>query len=147
MKKIYLLCSAFVDNHDVFSKILHIEAEAVQKDAYIRPVFKFDFYYPGQLDMGFGKNVIAGFTTYENETDRSRVPEFPVESGAEDYKDAKPPVYPEKYMWSESRAVECGDVIFNLLELDFGDFREMKELRITACQSDSAGGIFAAAVH
>ena len=40
----------------------------------------------------------------------------------------------------------CGTV-FNLLELDFGEFKEMKELRIIASEADAAGGIFALAAH
>lgn len=147
IKKVYLLCSAFIDNHDIFSKVLHIEAEAEKKDAYIRPVFLYDCHYPGMLDMGFGNPVIAGFATFVNGTDRGCIPELPVKEGMQDYPDAMPPAYPQKSLWSSSKAIECCHTVFNLLELDFGDFREMKEIRITSCEADAAGGIFAMAVH
>lgn len=146
IKKLYILCSAFIDNHDVFSRVMKIEAEAEKGDAYIRPIFNFNCYYPGNLDMGFGNNVIAGFATFTNETDRNQVPAFP--SGEEDdYKEAMPPDYPQKYLWSKSRAIECCNTVFNLLELDFGDFVNIKEIRIMPCEADAAGGIFALAAH
>lgn len=147
MKKLYVLCSAFIDNHDVFSRILRVEAEAEQKDAYFRPIYHYDIYFPGTIDMGFGDAVIAGFATYANDTDRNRIPELPSAAGSADYPQARPPAYPQRSLWSSNRAIVCCNTVFNLLELDFGEYKEMKELRIIACEADAAGGIFALAAH
>lgn len=147
MKKLYVLFSAFIDNHDVFSRIFRAEAEAVKKDSYFRPVYLYDVYYPGTADMGFGNAVIAGFATYAPDTDRSEVPAMPVAPGETDYRQAQPPAYPQRSLWCKNRAIECCSTVFNLLELDFGEFKEMKELRIIASEADAAGGIFALAAH
>lgn len=37
--------------------------------------------------------------------------------------------------------------VFNLIELDFGRFVSLKELRITALEADAAAGLFAVAAH
>ena len=146
IKKIYLLCCAFIDNHDVFSKILTVEAEAEKKDAFIRPIYKYDVYCPGQIDMGFGNDVIAGFATYVNGVDRKYIPEFP-EKNQSDYANVAPPQYPQRYLWCENKAVDCANTVFNLIEIDLGEYREMKELRVIACEADAAGGIYAIAAH
>lgn len=146
IKKLYMLCCTFIDNHDVFSKIMRIEVEAQKKDAYIRPVYKYDVYYPGNIDMGFGNDVIAGFATFVNGTDRNHKILFPKET-QDDYGDVMPPAFPQRYLWSNSRAIDCCNTVFNLIELDFGEYKEMKELRVIPCEADAAGGIYAIAVH
>ncbi|MBE7066602.1 MAG: hypothetical protein E7385_03515 [Ruminococcaceae bacterium] len=146
MKKIYILCSAFIDNHDVFSKLLTVEAEAEKKDAFIRPIYRYDVYHPGNIDMGYGNPVIAGFATYVNGTDRSITPDFPTLEQA-DYDNVQPPQYPQRYLWCDSKAIDCCNTVFNLLEIDFGEHKEMKELRILPCETDAAGGIYAIAAH
>ena len=147
IKKLYLLCSAFIDNHNVFSNVLHIEAEAEKKDSYLRPVFNYDCAYPGTLDMGFGNDVIAGFATFVNGTPYHQVPALPLSEGETDYPDTQPPAYPQRTLWRTGRAIDCCNTVLNLLELDFGEFREMKEIRIIPAEADAAGGIFALAAH
>jgi len=147
MKKLYVLCSAFIDNHDTFSKIMRVEVEGEKKSSYLRPIYHYDCHLPGDLDMGYGNHVIAGFASFINGTDKTQIPMFPINPGETDYKEAHPPEYPQKYLWSRNRAIECCNTVFNLLEFDFGDFKEMKELRIIPCEADSSGGIYALAAH
>lgn len=75
------------------------------------------------------------------------MPIFHVNPGETDYKEAVPPEYPQKYLWSKNRAIECFNTVFNLLEFDFGEFKKIKELRIIPCEADSSGGIYALAAH
>ncbi len=147
IKKLYILMSAFIDNHDVFSTVFRLEAEAEKGEAYIRPVYCRDLTYPGALDMGFGNNVIAGFATYRSDTDRSRIPVLPGAAGTDDYPETVPPSYPQRAFWAQSRAAEVCNTVFNLIEVDFGRFHALKEFRLIAAEADAAGGIFAVSAH
>ena len=146
-KKIYILLSTFIDNHDVFSTVFKLELEAEKKDSYIRPIYRRDLTYPGQLDMGYGNPVIAGFATFVNGTDRISIPTMPYKSEGGDYPDTLPYEYPQRSIWCSNRAIDICNTVFNLIEIDLGRFTELKELRLIANEADAAGGIFAIAAH
>ena len=146
MRKLYLAVSAFIENHDMFTDILRVEAETVKGESLLRPVFRRDLSFPGDLDMGFGNNVIAGFSSYSGAVNRERRLKYPdIAAGEYDYPEAMPPEFPEPDFWCRSRAFEAGNAVFNLIELDFGEAREMKELRLIALTADACGGLFAMA--
>ncbi|MBO4327381.1 MAG: hypothetical protein J5950_08930 [Clostridia bacterium] len=146
IRKLYLVISAFIENHDMFSRILRIEAEAVKKDSMLRPVITCDLRFPGDLDMGFGNTVIANFSSFRNGLDRSREILFPEAGGnISDFSEAHPPLFPQPEFWCRNRAFEAGNTVFNLIEIDLGEEREMKEFRLAALNADACGGLFAAA--
>jgi len=147
IKKLYILCSAFIDNHNQFSKIMKIEVEAKKGDAFIRPIYHYDCYFPGDLDIGFGNKANINLSTFSNDVSADYVPDFPFSEDAQDYPEIQPPLYPQRNIWRTGRAVECCNTVFNLLEFDFCEFTEMKELRIITDSADVAGGIFAIAAH
>lgn len=147
IKKLYLLMCAFINNSDTFARVFRVEAEAGREGAYMRPIFHRELCSPGALDMGYGSGVIAGFATFVPGTQRGALPVFPEEAGAGDYPQAVPPQYPQREFWSQSPAVALDNNVFNLIELDFGHFVSLKELRITALEADAAAGLFAVAAH
>lgn len=73
-KKLYILISAFIDNHDVFSTVFKLELETEKEGAFTRPVYRKELTLPGELDMGYGGPVIAGFETYNASVVRNRLP-------------------------------------------------------------------------
>lgn len=144
MRKLYILCSAFIQNQDAFSRVARVEIEAVKEGSYIRPVFGRDLYFPGDLDMGYGNPVIAGFATYVHGV--SRVKNIlPIENG--DYADVQPPLYPKRTLWCRNRAADCCNTVMNLLEFDFGREVAVEQVRIYAGEADSAGAILAMAAE
>ena len=96
--------------------------------------------------MGYGSDVIAGFATFVPGTQRGALPVFPEEAGTGDYPGCPAPV-PAAEFWSQSPAAALDNSVFNLIELDFGRFVSLKELRITALEADVAAGLFAVAAH
>ena len=146
MRRIWLAISAFIENHDMFTDILRVEAEAVKGESLLRPVFWRDLSFPGDLDMGFGNKVIAGFSSHSEAVNRERTLKYPdIAAGEYDYPEAMPPEFPQPDFWCRNRAFEAGNTVFNLIELDLGEAREMKELRLIPLTADACGGLFAMA--
>lgn len=144
-RKVYLLFSAFLTNHNIYSRILRVEVEAQKGAAYYRPVFAKDVCFPGDLDIGFCARAIFGFGTYVSGTRRD-VP-FTLPLGQDDYHDAQPPAFPQRYQWGDRKAVEVCDTVFNCVEIDLGCERELCELRLLADGVENTGGLFAVAVE
>lgn len=48
----------------------------------------------------------------------------------------QPPEYPQHSLWSETKALQRNDTVFNLVELELGETRDLKELRIFPLQPD-----------
>ncbi len=143
--KLYLLIGAFCDNHEVFGEVLRVEAEAAQQDAFLRPIYRRTLCLPGDLDMIYGNRTIWGVATYVPDTQRGEEPLLPYETGTPDYAQAQPPVYPQRWLWTQNRTVEQCDTVLNLIELDFGRQIELKELRLSGIAADAGGALLAVA--
>lgn len=143
-KKLYILMSAFIDNHDVFSTVFKLELETQKEGAFIRPVYLRELTLPGELDMGYGGAVIAGFETYNSSVNRDLLPKFPL--GGDDYGNVRGPLYPERSFWCVNRAAQSCNTVFNLIEIELAKVSELKLLRLICNETDAAGGIFAIAV-
>ncbi len=146
-KKLYVLISSFIDNHNVFADVFRMELQTEKEDSYINPVMTVNIPLPGGTDMGFGNPVIAGFATYVNGTQRNMCPEMPYTSDDGDYPLTKPYVYPERRFWSYNRATDVCNTVFNLVEIDLVKHRNLKELRIISLANDAAGGLYAIAAQ
>jgi hypothetical protein len=59
-----------------------------------------------------------------------------------DYADTVAPLYPSRDLWCRNLAVESGNAVFNLLELDLGKPQHIETLRLIARAMDAAGGVF-----
>ncbi|MHB1153871.1 MAG: hypothetical protein ACYCWE_17115 [Eubacteriales bacterium] len=143
-KKLYILISAFIDNHDVFSTVFKLELETEKEGSFIRPVYRKELTLPGELDMGYGGPVIAGFDTYNASVVRNRLPKFPLGGG--DYGNIRGPLYPERSFWCVNRAAESCNTVFNLIEIELAKESDLKTLRLICNEADAAGGIFGIAV-
>ena len=77
---------------------------------------------------------------------RERKLKYPdIDAGETDYAEAHPPEFPQPDFWCQSRAFEAGNTVYNLIEIDLGEAREMKELRLIPLTADAGGGLFAIA--
>lgn len=143
-RKLFVLLSAFADNHNVFGTVFKLELETEKEGAFIRPVYRRELTLPGQLDMGYGGAVIAGFETYNSSVIRGPLPQFPL--GGDDYGNVQGPIYPQRSFWCVNRAAAACNTVFNLIEVGLSGEASLKTLRLICCQADAAGGIFAIAV-
>jgi hypothetical protein len=142
-KKLYILMSAVIDNHDVFSTVFKLELETEKEGAFLRPIYRKELTMPGELDMGYGGAVIAGFETYNSGVIRNLLPQFPM--GGDDYYNVQGPLYPERSFWCVNRAAESCSAVFNLIEIELVKETGLKTLRLICSEADAAGGIFAIA--
>ena len=142
-KKLYVLMCAFIDNHDVFSTVFKLELETEKEGAFLRPIYRKELTLPGELDMGYGGAVIAGFETYNAGVVRNLLPQFPM--GGVDYGNVHGPLYPERSFWCVNRAAESCFTVFNLIEIELVKETGLKTLRLICNEADAAGGIFAIA--
>lgn len=142
-KKVYVLFSAFIDNHNVFGVPFTVELELEKKDSFVRPVYVKELAFPGEIDMGFGNSVIAGFATYVNGTKRGTVPNMPYTTEDGDYPNSRPYIYPERDYWCKYKAVEVCNTVFNMIEIDTGKESSLKEIRFIANNADIGAGIYA----
>lgn len=141
-KKLYLLVSAFCDNHDVFATLADIYVFAKQGKSYIKGCFKREITFPGQVDMGFVDSVASGFATYTEGVDKTFVPKMPDESYG-DYIDAKPYAYPQKGLWTQNLSKEIGNTVATLLELDLDRYMDLEELKIIPRTTECAIALLA----
>ncbi len=141
-RKLFVLFSAFGDDHEMCATLFDAEVECVKGDAYLPPLYKYPITLPGEVDYGFGSEVTAGFSTYLTNTPRpSNLPLL----GDTDYEDVQPPRYPGRELWCRNHATEVGNTVFNLLEFDLGREQNVSVLRFIARASDAAGGVFSVA--
>lgn len=138
-----MLFSAFVDDHEICSEPFDAEIVCEKEGAYLLPVYRKTLCFPGDLDYGFGTEVVADFSTYKPGAAR---PSVLPPLGETDYADTVPPVYPTRDLWCKNHAVEVGNTVLNLLEFDLGETRTIKELTLLAKASDAAGGVFGIAI-
>ncbi len=143
VRKIYLLFSAFADDHEICSQMFDLELVCAKENAYLQPIYKKTLCLPGDLDFGFGDSVVAGFSTYHPGVQRPGVlPRLTLQ----DYEETDLPRYPAYSLWCKNRAVQAGGAVFNLVEMDMGQQHTVEIMNMTARASDAAGGIFAVAV-
>lgn len=142
-RKLFVLFSAFADDHEICSEPFDAEIVCEKEGAYLLPVYRKTLCFPGDLDYGFGAEVVADFSTYKPGAAR---PSVLPPLGETDYADTVPPVYPTRDLWCKNHAVEVGNTVLNLLEFDLGETRTIKELTLLAKASDAAGGVFGIAI-
>ncbi|MBP5255540.1 MAG: hypothetical protein J6Z80_00645, partial [Clostridia bacterium] len=143
-KKVYLLTSSFITNHNVFSEVFRLELECERdEEAYYRPIVVKPLMFPGDLDLAYPGKCNFGFPTYVEEEPRGDRPSLPVETGTDDYSCAVPPEYPQHYLWTRNKTIEVGNTVFNLIEINLNRSRNLKELRISVTETVAAGGVFA----
>lgn len=143
-RKLYVLMSSFITNHNVFGEVFRFELEAVRNnEAYMRPVIVKKLHFPGDLDMAYPGICNFGFPTFVPEEPRGVRPVLPSESHTDDYCEAMPPAYPQHSLWTTNKTIEVGMTVFNLIEINLNTPRELKELRISVTAAEASGGIFA----
>ncbi|MBO4770631.1 MAG: hypothetical protein J5563_07630, partial [Clostridia bacterium] len=143
-RKLYVLLSSFITNHNIFGEVFRFELEAERNnEAYMRPVTVRKLHFPGDLDMAYPGICNFGFPTYVSEEPRGGRPVLPSESHTDDYCEAVPPAYPQHFLWTKNKTIEVGMTVFNLIEISLNTPRELKELRVSVTAAEASGGIFA----
>lgn len=112
-KKLYLLVLPFVDNHTMFSSVARITAYYDKKIVYSRTLR-----YPGDVDYWVPDKNPTSFASYrEPRPDRFEL--LPIlSSDQSDWKEGKPPAFPEPRWWSTSLPVVTESCLMNVIEID-----------------------------
>ncbi len=143
-RKLYVLISAFSDDHEVFCEAFSATVECEKDKTHLPPVYVYPLTVAGALDFGFSNAVLAGFGTYAPGVKRGAgLPE--IKDG--DYDGTLCPEYPQRELWCRNEAAEAGGAVFNLLEFDLGKTRRIKCLTVVSKAQDGAAGIFAVATE
>lgn len=140
-KKLYVLFSPFITNQHAFTTPFCMELEAVKGEEYIKPIFRVDLRFPGDLDIGLSGRGMYGFPTFINE-ERNDLPPMPKAKDT-DYPGAMPPDYPQHYLWNRRFAFQVCETVFTVIEIELDKERDLKELRIQTLADGAAGGIYA----
>lgn len=143
-RKLYVLISAFSDDHEVFCEAFSAEIWCKKEKTHLPPVYVYPLTVAGALDFGFSNSVLAGFGTFAPGTKRN-VPLPSLKNG--DYEGTLCPDYPQRELWCNNEAVEAGGAVFNLLEFDIGVTRRVERLTVVSKAQDGAAGIFAVAAE
>lgn len=141
-KKLYLLVSAFCDNHDVFATLADLYILAKQGKSYIKGCYHRELTFPGQLDMGFSNENVYGFATYVEGVDKKFVPRLPDDTYG-DYPDAKPYAYPQRGLWTPNLSMDLCHTVVTLLEMDLGEYVELEEMKILPRTTECAIALLA----
>ncbi len=139
-RKLYVLISAFADDHEVFCSAFSATVWCKKEKTHLPPVYVYPLTVAGALDFGFSNAVLAGFGTYSPGTERGAALPHLVNG---DYEGTVCPDYPQRKLWCENAAAEAGGAVFNLLEFDLGTRRRIERITVTSNAQDGAAGVFA----
>ncbi|MFA5816399.1 MAG: hypothetical protein WC865_12340 [Bacteroidales bacterium] len=122
-KKLYLLVIPFVDNHNIFSTVARITAYDNKEIVYTRTLN-----YPGDVDYWVPDKNPTSFASYrEPRPDRFELlpllgPDMP------DWKEGKPPAFPQPKWWSTSLPVVTESCVMNIIEINLNKPGELDYL-------------------
>ena len=112
-KKLYLLVLPFVDNHNIFSSVARITAYNNREIAYSRTL-----YYPGDVDYWVPDRNPTSFATFrEPRPDRFELLPL-LNNDMPDWKEGKPPVFPQPKWWSTSLPVVTKSCLMSVIEIN-----------------------------
>lgn len=122
-KKLYLLVIPFVDNHNIFSPVARITAYDNRKIVYTRTLN-----YPGDVDYWVPDKNPTSFASFRTpRPDRFELlpllnPDMP------DWKEGKPPEFPQPKWWSTSHPVVTKSCVMNIIEINLNKPGELDYL-------------------
>jgi hypothetical protein len=112
-KKLYLLVLPFVDNHTMFAPVARISAYSNKQIVYSRTLS-----YPGDVDYWVPDKNPTSFASFrEPRPDRFEL--LPLLHGdMSDWKEGKPPAFPQPKWWSTSLPVVTESCLMNVIEIN-----------------------------
>jgi hypothetical protein len=138
-KKVYLLVLPFVDNHDMFSQVARITVYSDKKIVYTRTL-----HYPGDVDYWVPDKNPTSFASYrEPRPDRFELLPL-LKPGMTDWKEGKPPAFPENRWWSASLPVVTESCLMNVIEINLNKPGKLDYLIFETLSAMPAFGIVAA---
>jgi len=138
-KKIYLLVLSFVDNHDMFSAVARVTAYSGNEAVYKRTL-----HYPGDVDYWVPDRNPTSFASFrEPRPDRFELLPM-LTAGSGDWKEGKPPAFPQPKWWSISLPVVTESCLMNVIEISPGKPGELDFLEFESLGTMPAFGIVAA---
>jgi hypothetical protein len=112
-KKLYILVLPFVDNHNTFSTVARITAYNKTDIVYSRTLS-----YPGDVDYWVPDKNPESFATFkEPRPDRFELLPL-LNPDATDWKEGKPPVFPQPKWWSTSLPVVTESCVMSIIEIN-----------------------------
>lgn len=141
-KKIYLLVLPFVDNHNMFSSVANISVYANNEIVYTRTL-----HYPGDVDYWVPNRNPTSFATFR-EPRPSRFELLPLlDKDMTDWKEGKPPVFPQSKWWSTSLPLVTESCLMNIIEINLEKPAELDNLVFEVLGVMPAFGIVGATVE
>jgi hypothetical protein len=138
-KKVYLLVLPFVDNHTIFSRVARITAYSGKEIVYTRTL-----YYPGDVDYWVPDKNPTSFASFrEPRPDRFELLPM-LKTEMNDWKEGRPPAFPENKWWSVSLPVVTGSCLMNVIEINLNKPGKLDYLVFEALGAMPAFGIVAA---
>ncbi len=112
-KKLYLLVLPFVDNHNMFSSVARITAYNNKEIVYNRTLN-----YPGDVDYWVPNRNPTSFASFrEPRPDRFELLPL-LNPDMSDWKEGKPPLFPQSKWWSTSLPVVTESCLMNIIEIN-----------------------------
>lgn len=132
-RKFHLLLATFADNHDLYSRLANI----IVRDEYTVVAAR-DLYMPGDVDW-WDPNGWAGSMDILRDGRPDRLGMMPfMEPQHAHFNDTSPVgawiphIFPNHQHWSNSRYIRTDNVTFNIVEIDLGQVRTVRNLAIQA---------------
>ncbi len=138
-KKLYLLVLPFVDNHNIFSSVARVTAYSGKEIVYTRTLD-----YPGDIDYWVPDKNPTSFASFR-EPRNNRYELLPLLTPEmKDWKEGRPPAFPESKWWSSSWPVVTGSCVMNVIEIELNKPVTLDHLMFESLGAMPAFGIVAA---
>lgn len=143
-KKLYLLVAGLIDNHSLYLPTADISMQLTRSIypqigvQYITRTLRF----PGDLDW-WSDIIMQRLATFKGPR-KDRLGILPIlNADSSDWKEAKPPVFPQSEYWSRSLAVKTVSAALSVVEIDLGKPTSLQSLRISMPSTDPGIGLIA----
>lgn len=138
--KIYLLALPFLDNHDTFATVARVDVNLADGGAISRTLR-----FPGDLDWWCPREVVGDFATARGpRSDRlGLLPQLT----SMDWKEAKPPAFPQWEYWATSQSLTTPSSVMNVIEMDLGRVFQVKSVTLSTLGVDPALGLVAVSIE
>jgi len=122
-RKLYLLVIPFVDNHNIFAPVARITAYNRKEIVYSRTLN-----YPGDVDYWVPDKNPTSFASFRKpRPDRFELLPL-LKPGMPDWKEGKPPAFPQPEWWSVSLPVVTKSCVMNVVEINLNKPGELDYL-------------------
>ncbi len=167
-KKLYFLIIPFIESHEIFSEIgqIYIDVDSSTQSPQItnvpigsaegslatepskspqigKALITRRLFSPGDVDCWFPASYMGHLGSFKKpRSDRFSL--LPIRDTRDsDWPQAKPPAFPQDNLWVSSLAVDAGNSVLNVIEIDLVRPRTVKAITFRTVGTDAAFGLVA----